>query len=329
LMATNPALQQMLGYDEQELAGSYFFDFLDGAEEDGRTLLQTLLTGRRREYTQELVYLPKDGEVGEANLTMSLLQRDSDASPLLLALVEDITERKQTREILIEAERLTAMGRMGASLAHEINNPLQSVIGCLGLAMEAREASEDTTYLMDVALQELKRAANIVRRMRDLSRPGEGEKKLGSVHELVEKVVALTRKQAENHRVEVIWEGADGLPSVPVVRERIQQVFLNLVLNAIDAMPEGGELLIQGTRTEETAGVEISFTDTGVGIAPEESEGLFEAFRSNKDQGLGLGLYVSRSIVQEHGGRIEVDSEAGHGATFTVWLPGEEGAGRS
>ncbi len=108
---------------------------------------------------------------------------------------------------------------------------------------------------------------------------------------------------------------------MPIVGEHIQQVFLNLVLNAIDAMPEGGELRIRAEDTEAPLGVQIAFADSGSGIAPEEVRRMFEAFHSTKELGLGLGLFVSRNIVQQHGGRIDVESEIGQGATFRVWLP--------
>jgi signal transduction histidine kinase len=143
------------------------------------------------------------------------------------------------------------------------------------------------------------------------------------VGELLERVLDLTRNQAQTHGVEVVWEEAEGLPAVPVVRDRIQQVFLNLVLNAIDAMLEGGTLHVRATRTEEPPGVQISFADTGPGIEPGELEQIFEAFQSTKERGMGLGLFVSRNIVQDHGGWIDVQSDAGQGATFVVWLPSE------
>ena len=127
--------------------------------------------------------------------------------------------------------------------------------------------------------------------------------------------------QAQNQKVEIGWEGAEDLPDVAIVRDHVQQVFLNLVLNAVDAMPEGGELQIRASRTQAPAGVAITFADTGVGIPPEELSHIFEAFHSTKKAGVGLGLYVSHTIIQEHGGRIEVQSQEGVGTTFTVWLP--------
>ena len=250
---------------------------------------------------------------------------DVDGSPLIMEMGIDITERKQAEEALIQAERLTIMGRMTASLAHEVNNPIQSVVGCLGLAQELLEEGEDATPFIEVALEESERAARIVHRMRDLGRSEAAQKEFADVGELIGKVLILTRNQAQNQHVEVTWKGAKELPPVPMVRDRIQQVFLNLVLNAIDAMPEGGELHIWATRTTRPSGVEVCFADTGIGIAPEHVKHMFEAFHSTKQLGLGLGLYVSRNIVQEHDGWIDVQSEVGTGTTFTVWLPAGSG----
>jgi signal transduction histidine kinase len=210
---------------------------------------------------------------------------------------------------------------MAASLAHEVNNPLQAVVGCLGLAVEALDEGQDARELMDVALQELKRAARIVHRMRDVTRREEGRRELTDLGELIDRVLTLTHKQAENNDVRVVWKRTEDLPLVPIVPDRVQQVFLNIVLNAIDAMPYGGRLRIWTELTERPEGVRISFADTGPGIPPEGLKRLFEAFQSDKEEGLGLGLYVSRNIVQEHDGRIDVESRLGHGATFTVWLP--------
>jgi PAS domain S-box-containing protein len=320
LMATNPAFQRMMGYSEDELAGRCLFDLIVDTDGEVPRLFQQLVAGEQMENTQELTYVRKGGKTGQANVTVSLLDRD-DASPLVLGLMEDITERKRAQEALIQAERLTIMGRMAASLAHEVNNPLQAVVGCLGLAVEALDEGQDARELMDVALQELKRAARIVHRMRDVTRREEGRRELTDLGELIDRVLTLTHKQAENNDVRVVWKRTEDLPLVPIVPDRVQQVFLNIVLNAIDAMPYGGRLRIWTELTERPEGVRISFADTGPGIPPEGLKRLFEAFQSDKEEGLGLGLYVSRNIVQEHDGRIDVESRLGHGATFTVWLP--------
>ena len=324
LAATNPALQRMLGCEEQELAGMSFFDLWPGLKASFDKLGEGLAAGQRREQSLELQYQRQGQETGEAIVTLSPLGEDGEEFSLVLVLIEDITERKRTQEALIQAERLSAMGRMAASLAHEINNPLQAVVGCLGLAMELQEEGEDTRRYMDVALEEVERAATMVRRMRDLGLREDSRRERIGVGELLERVLALTRNQAQIDGVEVVWEDVEELPAVPMVRDRVQQVFLNLVLNAIDAMPEGGTLRVRASHTAQPPGVQVSFTDTGPGIEPGEMEQIFEAFHSTKEQGMGLGLFVSRNIVQDHGGWIDVQSDVGKGATFVLWLPTEE-----
>jgi PAS domain S-box-containing protein len=325
LETTNPALHRMLGYSREELSGRCLFDLLDGGGDAGREPLRKASEREGSEQTEQLPYRREDGEKGYANLTLSFLPESGGRSPRILVLMEDVTERKRAQEMLVEAERMAAMGRMGTSLAHEINNPLQSVIGCLGLAMEAREEGKEAGKLMDVALEELRRAATIVHRMRDITRPSDGRRELADIGQLIEKAVMVTHNQARNQNVEMVWEGGDDdLPRISMVRDRIQQVVLNLVLNAIEAMPEGGELRIETAPTSEPPGIEVAFIDTGVGIPPDQREHLFEAFRSTKSEGAGLGLYVTRNIVREHGGWIEVDTEVGEGTTFTIWLPQEE-----
>ncbi|MBN1810411.1 MAG: hypothetical protein JXA14_01090, partial [Anaerolineae bacterium] len=134
-------------------------------------------------------------------------------------------------------------------------------------------------------------------------------------------VLALTRKQYQKQGVEVAWEAASDLPSLMLVPDRIQQVFLNLALNAVEAMPEGGRLEVRASPTGDPEGVRISFMDSGEGIAADTASHLFEPFYTTKPDGLGLGLYVTHNIVEEHGGHIEVEGREGEGATFTVWLP--------
>jgi signal transduction histidine kinase len=237
-------------------------------------------------------------------------------------MVEDITEKRTSQEALLRAERLAIAGRLGASLAHEINNPLQSVIGCLGLAEEILEDGAEVRRYLEIAMEELERAAGIVTQLRDLSRETKTKKKEPTdLNAFVEKTLMLTRKRCQNRGVEVEWQPAASLPAVPMVPDRMQQVCLNLVLNAVDAMPRGGQLRVSTAATGQPPGVHIRFADTGVGIAPDTLSRIFEPFHSTRNEGLGLGLYISKKVVDEHDGRIEVDSHVGEGTTFTIWLP--------
>jgi signal transduction histidine kinase len=190
------------------------------------------------------------------------------------------------------------------------------------LAEEMLDDGGEARRYLEIALEELERAANIVTQLRDLSRePKTKDRVAVDLNELVEKALVLTRKRCENEGVQVEWKPEPGLAPVPLVPDRVQQVFLNLVLNAVEAMPGGGRLRVSATPTEQPEGVRISFADTGVGIEPDRLARIFEPFHSSRPEGLGLGLYISRNIVREHAGQIEVDSHVGEGTTFTVWLP--------
>jgi PAS domain S-box-containing protein len=324
IMACNPSLQAMLGYSEEELCGTIFTDYShpDDAGID-KSLYQALASGELGYYQVEKRYIRKDGRVRWSELTVSRVKSTEGSRPIrAIAMLEDITEKRISQEALLRSERLALAGRLGASLAHEINNPLQSVIGCLGLAEEILDGGAEVRRYLEIAMEELERAAGIVTQLRDLSREPEAKKEEpADLNALVEKTLLLTRKRCQNRGVEVAWSPATDLSAVPLAPDRIQQVFLNLVLNAVEAMPERGRLQVSTTATDQPEGVQIRFADTGVGIEPDRLSQIFEPFHSSRPEGLGLGLYISKRIVDEHGGRIDVYSRVGEGTTFTVWLP--------
>jgi len=203
------------------------------------------------------------------------------------------------------------------------------VIGCLGLAEETLDEGGDAREYLEIALPELRRVARIVARLRNLGRPPAplSSRERTDVRELLEQVQALVRKQCQDRGITLDWQVPPGLPNVHVVPDQLQQVFLNLTLNAIESMQSGagagGQIDVRAARTREPSGVSISFQDRGVGISSGALPRVFDPFYSTKPEGLGLGLSISREIVEQHGGRIEATSEWGHGATFTVWLPAD------
>ncbi|HSJ56479.1 MAG TPA: PAS domain S-box protein [Anaerolineae bacterium] len=323
VVTSNPALQQMLGYSAEELQDMNVDDFIHRDDLSTRDeLFRELIAGTRNHFKMERRYVRKDGTAIWVQPTVSVVRTAQGAARYAIKMVEDVTEQRRAREALIQAERLTIAGKIGASLAHEISNPLQSVLGALGLAEEMVSPEDDIHRYLQVAISELRRASGIVAQLRNLNRASEpGERKPVHLSEIIDSIVLLTRRQCQAHNVGVYWDVSPELPEMLVVPDRIRQVFLNILLNAVGAMPTGGQLRIEAVTTHEPDGVRISFADTGGGVDPNLMPHLFEPFRTTKKDGLGLGLYISKTIVEEHGGRIEVESRAGEGTTFCVWLP--------
>jgi two-component system NtrC family sensor kinase len=242
-------------------------------------------------------------------------------------------EREQTHRLkesqtrLIHAEKMSALGRLAASLTHEINNPLQALRSGLTLIQaEVTEGTDPAEVVRDLQLidQEVKRISDLMLRLREFSRPVRLETHPIDLHALLETILNLTGKQMQRHQVRVKIERDPSLPVMMASPDQLTQVFMNLVLNAIDAMPDGGLLTISTVVDRAHADfpvVCIAVTDTGVGIPPEVLPRVFEPFYTSKKDGTGLGLAISFEIVKSLGGEITVASQPGAGATFTVVLP--------
>jgi two-component system sporulation sensor kinase A len=248
------------------------------------------------------------------------------AAELEQRVAERTAELEASQAALLQAERLTIAGKLAASLTHEISNPLQSVIGCLGLADEAWTEGEDVGEYLDIAITELRRVARIVARLRNLGRPPSTltVNEPTDVRALLNHVIGLSRKRCQEQGIEIDNRIDEPLPLPSLVPDQIEQVLLNLMLNAIDAMPHGGRVTIHTSATGTAAqptGLQITFSDTGVGIPTDVLPRIFDPFYSTKPENLGLGLSTCRDILQEHGGRISVESQPGDGARFEIWLP--------
>jgi len=232
---------------------------------------------------------------------------------------ENLERVRRSQKALVQAEKMATAGRLSASIAHEVNNPLQAMQNCLHLAGRADLPPEKRQEYFDLAKSELERLRVTVRRMLDFSRPGSGAHQTQDVGQIVRYVVSLMAKQLAEARVEVRLDLPEVFPPMRLDGSQIQQVFINLVLNAADAMPAGGQILISGRVLE--GGIELTLADTGPGIPPERQGSIFEPFYSTREGGTGLGLTVSYNIISAHGGTLELVSGAGPGACFRVFLP--------
>ncbi len=227
---------------------------------------------------------------------------------------------EQSRVQLAQSEKLAATGRLAATLAHEVNNPLQAIYNCLQMLRNFQLEPEEQHEYLQIAVEEVERLTSTVRRVLDLTRHPRQEMRPAQLNQVMERVLTLTGKYLQHRHIALQQDLASDLPPTLALPDELVQVFLNLVLNAADAMAEGGVLRVT-SRLAGDGRLAVAFSDTGSGIPPEHLHRIFEPFFSTKEGGTGMGLNISSDVIKQHGGEITVESQVGQGTTFTVWLP--------
>lgn len=243
-------------------------------------------------------------------------------------LQERIEAQKLAEQRLIQSAKLAAVGEMAAGVAHELNNPLTTIAGFTELVLDDLPKDAPQREDLELVLREARRARGVVRRLLDFSRQGESLKVLTDINEILGEVLALVHHLARATGVEVRFVPWDDLPPIRMDRGQMKQVVLNLVHNALQAMPHGGTLVLQTNLEirDDSPWIVLQVVDTGEGIPEDVLPHIFEPFFTTKPMGsgTGLGLSISYNIVSDHGGFMEVNSQLNKGTAFTVWLPVEE-----
>jgi len=249
----------------------------------------------------------------------------SQLSSTQVELQARMEAQRSAENRLVQAAKLAAVGEMAAGIAHELNNPLTSVTGFAELALDDIPKDSETRKDLEIVMREAVRARDVVRRLLDFARQGESARVRASLNEVVEDVVALSRHLIRTSGVALKLELEKNIPWILVDVNQMKQVLLNLIHNALQAMPSGGEMIIasESTSRDGRDWVIVSVCDTGVGIPKLDQARIFEPFYTTKGNqgGTGLGLSVTYGIITDHGGLIEVESQPGSGSKFTVWLP--------
>jgi signal transduction histidine kinase len=245
-------------------------------------------------------------------------------APGQFILVEAIGDPSAVSE-LIYRERMVGLGQIAAGVAHEVNNPLTTVSGWLQILLSETGEDEKRRAALQLMNEEVGRIAGIVHHLLTFGRRTPAEQQLLRVNRLLAEVLALVEYQMRNENIRVMRELDGNLPLVMGDPNQLKQVFLNIIVNARQAMPEGGTLGLM-TRLTEDGSVEVVLSDTGCGISPEVEGKIFDPFYTTKGQegGSGIGLFLCRNIVKEHGGSLTVSSRPDEGATFIITLPGAQ-----
>ncbi|MCI0697910.1 ATP-binding protein [candidate division KSB1 bacterium] len=272
----------------------------------------------------EIGYLARRFEAMRQSLKLQmekLTELNADLSERNLELESALDQLRRAQEELVKSEKLAAAGKLTAQLSHEINNPIHNIRSCLETALKKMPEQLAGRQFVQLAHDEILRIGKLVRQMLDFYRFGKTELQAIDLNQAIVEVLDSSQRRFEEHKIAVERRLTAGLPAVRASRDQMKQVFLNLILNAVEAMPCGGKLKVQTLK--ENGFVQIAIGDTGCGIPPENLPKIFDTFFTTKRavHGVGLGLSVCYNIVHQHGGTIAVESEVGKGSTFTVKLP--------
>ena len=260
---------------------------------------------------------------GERPLILSTIPLADPGAAVLV--FEDQTDKRRLQDQLIQSEKMSAIGQLIAGVAHDLNNPLASVVGFSDFLVEAGDVPPALLEPLQVIRQEAERAATIVKNLLSFARSQEGERKVQPIGPILESTLALLRNQLMAHKVEATLETEPDLPDLELSANQIKQVFVNLINNAAQAIASDGRSgRIWITAKRWLDGVAVTVADNGPGIPEEIAQHVFEPFFTTKreGEGTGLGLSICQGIVKEHGGRMTLDTRPGAGVTFTVELPG-------
>jgi signal transduction histidine kinase len=274
----------------------------------------------------------KDGELIEGELSASLVHDEKGQESVTVEIFKDLREKRgierelhKTREALIQAEKLAAMGRLTSQIAHELNNPIYGIMNTLELLKTEVPPGSKRRNLLELSLAETVRLSEMLRNMLSFSKPEEEKRMPVNINELIEGILLVMEKQMHETNVRVQTALSSDIPAVLASANQIRQVVLNVVKNAKESMPSGGTLFVR--TMPDNGNVLIIVRDTGVGIPEGVKDKIFEAFFTTKQKikGAGLGLSVCYGIVRGHGGEIKVESEVGKGTTFIISLPVKTG----
>jgi PAS domain S-box-containing protein len=335
----NRAAEIILGYRKEEMLGRQLDDFLSPM--DGKKCMFLDAADEMDSTMGHLSEVPmkkKSGELFPAEVCFSVIMDSTDAVTGLSCIFRDITAKKVLEQDLARVDKLASLGEMAAGVAHEIKNPLAGISGAMQILARNFQEGDTNQLIFNEVQSQVKRLDNFINNLLQFARPGQSQFAEVHLNTIIDRVLFLAASQLEGKHIKVVRAVDPNLPMAQGDEGQLQQVFLNIVLNAIDAMDRGGTLTFHSCGYESPEGrvdschspvcrylngkhVRVAVQDTGKGIDPTSMESIFNPFHTTKSNGTGLGLSISQRILEQHGGTIFVESEPGVGSTFIVCLP--------
>ena len=331
ILIWNRAAEETIGYRAVDVIGKMNIQKIY-PDEMARKVMQILRKpehggiGRLNAYP--MVYMRQDGTVIEGSLSAAIIYDSSGKELATVGSFVDLKERlemeralRRTQEQLLQSEKLAAMGRLTSQIAHELNNPLYGIMNTLELLKTEISPESKRRKVLEMALSETVRLSELLRKMLSFSKPDQEEKQAVDLNTVLDEILLLHEKQLQENDIKIKTSFSKTLPQISASKDQLRQVFLNLVANARDAMPNSGTLSVTTEADKENVKIEIS--DTGVGIKEEHIKKIFDSFFTTKDtvKGVGLGLFVCYGFIKDHGGDIEVKSKLNEGTTFSITFP--------
>ncbi len=318
IVFTNKRAREMIGGADSE--GSSFDSLFSNPFGSGG-LFHHLACGERKNFTLEGNLSRKGGERAPVRISTTLVETDEYEGRSLVVVFDDLTEQKAMEEELRRADRLRSLGELSAGVAHEIRNPLTGIATTAQVLKELLEGEEGKLRYISVILEEIRRLDRIIRNLLDFARPSTPRPDEVSIEKLAEEVLELLSKEASLSGVELKLVSELDDDTCMVDRDQIKQVMLNITKNGIEACDRGGKVTLYLRPSADRSRIRIDFEDNGCGISEEAGDRLYNPFFTTRSEGNGLGLSISRKILEAHGGKIAHDSDRDAGTCFHVEIP--------
>ncbi len=324
ILDINETFLKRLGLDRKEAIGRYCYEITHGQSEpcSGKDrvcpLAEVEKTGKSSKATH--IHFDHDGNKHYVSISCYPIAENGELKGVV-EVSKDITNEIEFQQKMMQQEKLVSIGRLSAGVAHEINNPLTTILTSSMLIQEDLEKGTEIYNELSIISNEALRCRKIVKSLLDFARQSKSLKSENDLNEVIRESLILTRKQARFKNIDLNADLTENLPLIAIDKDKIQQTIINLTLNAIEATPSGGKIQILSRFSNDKNALEFAVKDNGEGIDSENLNKIFDPFFTTKTSGTGLGLAITHGIIEQHNGKIDVKSEPNSGTSFCIALP--------